>query len=88
MKNRRMMKVARTPGPASAVNRISGQCVLIVPARLNIWNKGTIVTSLGTGRPASTTRNRAFAPGKRIRAKAYPARLETSSVIRVTRTAM
>ncbi len=65
-----MMKVASTHGAASAVTRISGQCVLIRPTCLNIWNSGTMVTSLGTSRPTSTTRNRAFAPGNRIRAKA------------------
>ncbi len=88
MKNCRMMKLASTHGAPNAVTRISGQWVLISPARLNTWNSGTIVTSLGTSRPVSTTRNRAFAPGNRIRAKAYPAMLETSSVISVTSTAM
>ncbi|MNI88755.1 hypothetical protein D3C73_1460840 [compost metagenome] len=69
-KNCRMMNVASTHGAASAVTRISGQWVLIIPHCLNIWNSGTMVTSPGTSSPTSTTRNSALAPGNRMRAKA------------------
>ena len=70
MKNCRMTNVASTHGAASAVTRMSGQCVLMRPTCLNIWNSGTIVTSPGTSSPMSTTRNSRFWPGKRMRAKA------------------
>ena len=70
MKNCRMMNVASTLGAPKIGTRISGQWVSIMPEAWNIWNSGTIVTSLGISRPASTTRNSTFCPGKRMRAKA------------------
>ena len=50
--------------------RISGQCVFTIPHLRNIWNSGTIVTSLGIRRPSSTTMKSRLAPGNLIRAKA------------------
>jgi hypothetical protein len=65
-----MMNTARTAGAPRIGMTISGQCVLIRPRVLTIRNSGTIVTSDGTSRPTSTSTNRAFAPGNRIRANA------------------
>ena len=58
------------------------------PQLSNIWNSGTMVTSLGISSPVSTTRNIALAPGNLIRANAYPANEATASVPTVTAAAM
>lgn len=65
-----MMKVASTLGAPRIGTRISGQWVSVSPSPWNIWNSGTIVTSLGMSSPSSTTTKRTFWPGKRMRAKA------------------
>jgi hypothetical protein len=83
-----MMKIDSTAGAPKIGITINGQCVSIRPMPLTRRNSGTIVTSLGTSRPTSTIRNSALAPGKRIRANAYPAIAATSSVPTVTITAM
>ncbi len=65
-----MMKVASTLGAPKIGTRISGQWVSTMPQRWNIWNSGTIVTSLGISSPVRTPGTATFAPGNRMRAKA------------------
>ena len=70
MKNCRITNVAKTLGAPKIGTRISGQCVLTMPQLRNIWNSGTIVTSLGIRSPTSTIMKTMLAPGNLMRAKA------------------
>ena len=72
MKNCRMMNVASTLGAPKIGTRISGQCVSIIPSRLNIWNSGTIVTSLGISRPVEHDHEQRVCPGNRMRGERVP----------------
>ena len=67
---------------------MSGQWVSTSPQLLNIWNSGTMVTSLGIQQPGQHEQEHRVGTGNLIRANAYPANEATASVPTVTAAAM